>query len=131
MVAHERRRVSVACGVEGDFRGKPGRRQVTVLAREAWEAACADVGRELGWTTRRANLLVEGVELTGTAGQQLRIGALVLVVTEECDPCRNMDRAFPGLRKALGPDWRGGVCCRVEHEALVTVGDEVVVEAAK
>ena len=56
MVAHERRRVSVACGVEGDFRGKPGRRQVTVLAREAWEAACADVGRELGWTTRHSPL---------------------------------------------------------------------------
>ena len=73
MVAHERRRVSAARGVEGDFRGKPGRRQVTVLAREAWEAACADVGHELGWTTRRANLLVEGVELTGTAGQQLRM----------------------------------------------------------
>ena len=55
------------------------RRAVTVLAREDWEAALADVGDEpLDWTARRANLLVEGVRLPRALGATLRIGPACL-----------------------------------------------------
>ena len=125
MQIHERCDVSEAAGLAGDARGRPGRRQVTVLARENWDAACGRLGHDPGWTTRRANLLVEGVPLEGAVGAQLQIGDLLLEITEECDPCRVMDRAAPGLREALAPDWAGGVCCRVLRGATIALGDAV------
>lgn len=112
-------------GCAGDSRGKPGDRQVTVMAREDWEAACGELARELPWTTRRANLLVEGLPLRETTGLQLTIGNVVLEITGETDPCGRMDELAPGLCGALQPNWRGGVCCRVLQAGVVSVGDQV------
>jgi len=116
-------------GVAGDYRGKLRRRQVSVLAREDWEKACADAGADLSWTMRRANLLVEGLALKEKEGAQLRIGNALLEVVMETDPCAQMDKAYNGLRKALEPNWRGGVCCRVLKGGTIAVGDEVEPES--
>lgn len=118
--------VTLEAGVAGDFRGKPGPRQVTVLCEEAWAAACAELGETLPWTLRRANLLVRGVDLEGSAGARLAVGDVVLEVSEECDPCRVMDLQREGLRRALEPAWRGGVACRVVVPGRVAVGAPVV-----
>lgn len=115
--------VSVEAGVDGDVRGSLRDRQVTVLARESWEAACTDLGRELPWTVRRANILVEGLHLAGETGKTIRIGELELVVTGETDPCSRMEEQAAGLREALLPDWRGGVTCRVARGGAIRVGD--------
>ncbi len=120
--------ISVERGVEGDFRGKPGLRQVTVLTEEGWAAACDAVGEPLDWTLRRSNLLVRGIELRDRVGQRLRVGDALLEITEETDPCRVMDKQHDGLRAALEPDWRGGVCCRVIESGDVTVGCGVRLE---
>jgi MOSC domain-containing protein YiiM len=126
-------RVGVDCGLEGDHRGvpRPGklpRRQVTVLAREAWEAACADLGRDVLWTARRANLLIEGLALPRRAGDVIAIGEVRLQVHVEIDPCQRMDEAALGLRAALQPDWRGGIGCQVLQGGGVAVGDAVRIE---
>ncbi len=123
--------VSEAHGVEGDFRGKPGPRQVTVLDEEAWAAACAALGEDLPWTLRRSNLLVRGIDLKESLGARLRVGGALLEVTEETEPCMVMDKQHAGLRSALGPDWRGGVSCRVIEGAAVAVGDDVVIERTR
>lgn len=112
-------------GVANDLRGKPGSRQVTVLAREAWQRACAELGSELDWTLRRANLLVEGVDLQETSGARLRIGDALLEICCGTDPCALMDKFHGGLRAALEPEWRGGASCRVLEGASVRVGDTV------
>ena len=39
--------------------------------------------------------------------------------------CRVMDALHPGLSKALAPDWRGGVSCRVIAPAEIRVGAAV------
>ena len=117
--------VSVEAGVAGDARGRLKGRQVTVLAKEGWDAACADLGTELPWTTRRANILVEGLQLAGERGSTIRIGDLALFVTDETDPCQRMDEQAAGLRQALAPDWRGGVTCRVAQSGSIQVGDSV------
>jgi len=122
--------VSEAHGVAGDFRGKPGPRQVTVLGEEGWAAACTALAEDLPWTLRRSNLLVRGVDLTESVGSRLRVGGALLEVTEETEPCMVMDKQHPGLRSALGPEWRGGVSCRVIEGAAVAVGDDVVIERA-
>jgi|TARA_R100000005_G_scaffold92892_1_gene67198 MOSC domain-containing protein YiiM len=115
--------VTCRAGVEGDARGRPGKRQVTVLSLESWNRACTELGVTLCWTQRRANLLVSGVEFgPDSVGQQLQLGSLTLEVTRETDPCRRMDAAYPGLQAALAPDWRGGVCCRVLSDGELTVG---------
>jgi MOSC domain-containing protein YiiM len=117
--------ISVANGIEGDARGMKPRRQVTVLFREGWEAACREIDSQLPWTTRRANLYVEGVRFPREAGWRLRIGDVVLEVTQETSPCELMERAHAGLRNAMTPDWRGGVCCSVVHGGEIQLGSAV------
>lgn len=117
--------VTQEAGVEDDFRGKPGKRQVSVMSVEDWQRSCAELGEALDWTTRRANLLVAGLNLAETAGKKLRIGELELLITRETDPCERMDEARDGLQEILRPGWRGGVCCRVEKAGTICVGDKV------
>jgi MOSC domain-containing protein YiiM len=121
----ERTTVTVETGVEGDSRGMPGDRQVTVLTRESWQAACDALGKSPPWTTRRANILIEGLRVEGKLGRIIRIGELELEITGETDPCQRMEEQVPGLRQALTPDWRGGVTCRVRRPGAVGVGDAV------
>lgn len=123
--------VDDATGVARDFRGRPGNRQVTIISSEAWQAACREVGVELPWTTRRANLLVEGLQLPQQPGRIVRIGDLRLEITMETDPCSRMDEQQDGLKAALAPDWRGGVCCRVLSGGTIRIGDAVSIDAAE
>lgn len=129
--------ITVDRGLEGDHKGpKFPRRRITVLAREAWEDALAELSRREGtevrlpWTTRRANLLVEGVRLPRARDGIIRIGPVLLEITSETNPCGRMEEAFPGLLKALHPEWRGGVTCKVLVGGIVTLGDEVEVVVA-
>lgn len=126
MLPLEGAEISRSAGVTGDARGRPGPRQVTVLSASAWLEACAIAGTDLPWLARRANLLVDGLDLRHAAGGLLRLGAdIELLVTGELDPCRRMDAAAPGLRLALAADWRGGVTCRVQRGGWLAVGDVV------
>jgi MOSC domain-containing protein YiiM len=58
-------------------------------------------------------------------GKQIKIGALILLVTGETDPCSKMDAQVMGLMQALTPDWRGGICCKVIADGRITIGDKV------
>lgn len=131
MLPLERVAVSLSAGVAGDTRGRPGPRQVTVLSAGAWLDACAIAGTDLPWLARRANVLVDGLDLRHTQGAVLRLGDDVeLLVTGELDPCQRMDAAAPGLRLALANDWRGGVTCRVQRGGLLAVGATARLEKA-
>ena len=126
--------VTVEAGLAGDFRGavKPGgkgKRQVSLIEAEDWAAAMAELGHDLPWWERRANLLVEGLDLPHTPGARVRIGGdVVIEITTECDPCSRMEEIVPGLKAALTPDWRGGALGRVLSGGRIAVGDAVVVE---
>lgn len=124
----ERAEISTETGVARDSRGKPGKRQVTVVSAAAWRAACRDLGQEVPWTARRANLLVDGIELPETTGGILRIGPVKLLINDEVDPCSRMDEQYAGLTRALQPDWRGGVACTVLEGGCVALGDSVTLE---
>ena len=126
--------VTVAMGVPGDFRGmlKPNsrnRRQVTVMAAEAWRAALAELGVDIPWEQRRVNLMVEGLALEKKTGSRLIFASgLELEITGECDPCRRMEDIAPGLEGALRPYWRGGVTTRVIEGGPIQLGDHVRIE---
>ena len=117
--------VSIQNGVADDFRGKPGKRQVTVLDVGSWNEACNMLGTQLDWTTRRSNLLVDGLDLNKSAGKFIVVGNVVLEITQETDPCSRMDEAHDGLFDALKTNWRGGVCCQVVRNGEIKVGDVV------
>lgn len=122
--------ISAETGVARDFRGKPGKRTVTVISARAWREVCSELGRDIPWTTRRANLLVDEIDLPRSTGQVIEIGAVRLEVMMEVDPCSRMDEQVEGLRQALTPDWRGGVGCSVLEGGSVAIGDPVSIVGA-
>lgn len=134
MVVADQGRVSPETGLAGDFKGaKHKTRQITVLALEDWEAALATLpedAQHLPWTVRRANFLISGLRLPRVKGAILAVGEVRLEVTGQTYPCRRMNEAYDGLLKALAPDWRGGVTCRVLTGGLVRTGDDVKIESA-
>lgn len=115
--------VSLDRGIDGDWRGRPGNRQVTLMTLASWQAACAEVGADLPWVVRRANLLVDDLDLRNSTGRKIRVGEACLEVVEETKPCHRMDEQHAGLTEALRPEWRGGVCCRVIKAGNISIGD--------
>ena len=131
MITTEAASVTQKTGVEKDIFGRPGKRQVTVMSIQQWQLACNEVDKNLPWFTRRANLLVDGISFSAQdQGKQIVIGELILEITGETDPCKKMEMAYPGLEKALLPDWRGGVTCRVLNDASIAINDLVYLKAS-
>ncbi len=123
--------VSDQTGVAQDSRGKPGERTVTVISASAWREVCAELGQDIPWTTRRANLLVDDIDLPRSAGPVTKVGKVRLKVMAEVAPCFRMDEQVTGLTTALKPDRRGGVGCTVLQGGSIAIGDLVtVIEAA-
>jgi MOSC domain-containing protein YiiM len=103
-----------------------GRRQVTIIEREVWEAMMRELGDvPAPPTTRRANLMVTGVALARMRGRTLRVGGCHLRVLGETKPCERMEEAVPGLRAVMYPDWRGGAFAEVLEDGTISVGDPV------
>ena len=125
MLALDSAQVTKAQGVENDFRGKPGKRQVTVLSNEAWLQVCSELNKDIDWLTRRANLLVDGIDLNESIGNVIKIGDVSLLITGETDPCSRMREVMPGLFESLLKNWRGGVCCKVISEGKISITDKV------
>ena len=102
-----------------------GRRQVTLIERGAWSKAETELGVEVDPAARRANLMIDGVDLAESRGQILQIGAIRIGIMGETRPCPTMDRAQAGLMAALDPDWRAGAFGVVLAGGQISTGDEV------
>jgi MOSC domain-containing protein YiiM len=111
-----------------DNANQGGKRQVTLLDGDAWEAMCDDLGTAVDPTVRRANLMLNGVPLAGIRDRVLRIGDCRLRVLSETRPCRQMEEAQPGLVAAMARDWRGGSFAEVITGGEIAVGDPVAWE---
>lgn len=125
MLELEAATLSTTEGLVGDHRGKPGKRQITVMSLEDWQTACEELGVTMEWTGRRANLLVDSLPLYQSQGRHMRIGEVILEITGETDPCSRMEEVQQGLFQALQPQWRGGVTCRVIQGGSIACGDDV------
>ncbi|HUP47341.1 MAG TPA: MOSC domain-containing protein [Thermoanaerobaculia bacterium] len=101
-----------------------GWRQVTVIDESAWRDAETELGLAVDPSARRANVLVRGIDLRESRGKILRLGDAVIRLAGETRPCQQMDDAQPGLRRALGPDWRGGAFGQIVEGGTIRVGDK-------
>jgi MOSC domain-containing protein YiiM len=108
-----------------DNANRGGRRQVTIISRERWDEITAGLGAKLDPATRRANLLVSGVELQHSRGRILRIGSARLLINGETRPCERMEEAHPGLQAAMRERWGGGVFAEVVDGGEIRPGDAV------
>ena len=100
-----------------------GKRQVTLLDQARWQDTIKDLGADLPPITRRADLLVAGLDLANSKGRKIRLGPTLLLVHGETVPCETMEEACPGLKAAMVPDWRGGIYCEILEGGEVRVGD--------
>jgi MOSC domain-containing protein YiiM len=131
MEAMESAELVTGCGITGN-RNQGGKRQVTLIEREVWEAMMKQLGASLPVSTRRANLVVSGLReggapgLTRTTGRVLAIhsaaGTCRLRILGETIPCSRMDEALPGLADEMIPDWRGGAFAEVLTGGAIAAG---------
>lgn len=106
-----------------------GTRQVTVLDGARWDAHMRALDASLDPSTRRANVLVRGVDLANSRGRVLRIGNVRVQIAGETKPCHQMDAALAGLQAAMRPDWGGGAFGIVLDDGDISVGDVVTWDA--
>jgi MOSC domain-containing protein YiiM len=121
MDAVDRATLVAGKGIAGNA-DQRGRRQVTLIDMDMWDAVTGRLGAAVDPASRRANVLVSGVSLAGTRGRILRLGGCRLRINGETRPCEQMDDAAPGLRGALSPAWGGGAYAEVLDDGVVEIG---------
>ena len=107
-----------------------GRRQVTLIEAERWEAHMATLGAALDPSSRRANLLVRGCDLANSRGRILRVGRVRFEIAGETKPCHQMDEVLDGLQAVMRPNWGGGAFAIVLDDGIISVGDAVAWDGA-
>jgi MOSC domain-containing protein YiiM len=112
-------------GLAGET-GRSRKRSVTLLSLDRWRDVRRELAGDVPWHFRRANLLVEGVDLAAAVGHVLAIGPARVRVHGETKPCALMDQMHSGLRAALVPAFRGGVYGEIIVGGFIRVGDPVV-----
>ena len=109
-------------GVKGSA-DRRGKRQVTLIEREAWSAMMAELSADVPPAARRANVMLSGVRLADTRGRVLRLGSTRIRIAGETLPCERMEEACTGLRAVMRPDWRGGAFGEVITGGSISVND--------
>jgi len=99
------------------------RRQITIIDEAAWREAAVETGAAVDPSKRRANVMLRGIPLAESRGKTLRLGNCVVRILGETRPCERMEEAQPGLRKALGTNWRAGVFGEIVEGGPIRVGD--------
>lgn len=102
-----------------------GHRQVTIMDGRVWAELMRRFGSELSPAVRRANLLVDGINLEETAGRIIRIGSCRIKIHGETKPCERLNEALPGLKEAMRENWYGGAFGEVLDDGRISIGDEV------
>lgn len=102
-----------------------GKRQVTIVDLERWHELMDLLGADLETSARRANLVVDSIDLFDSRGKTLRVGGTRLHILGETRPCERMDEALPGLQAAMRDRWGGGAFAEIIEGGDIAVGDEV------
>ena len=103
-----------------------GRRQITIIEKERWDAMMAELGdADVDPAARRANVMVSGCDLSDSRHHILHLGDVRVQIVGETRPCERMDEAHQGLRRAMASPWNGGAYGIILDDGIVRVGDPV------
>jgi MOSC domain-containing protein YiiM len=98
--------------------------EVTLIAREAIEAANDEFNYTIEHLDTRRNLLTDGVPLNDLVGKSFRVGEIVLKGLELCEPCGYLEkRTFTGIKAAL--KHRGGLRCCILQGGQIAIGNSI------
>jgi MOSC domain-containing protein YiiM len=139
MEGHDQVRAVAGVGLEGDRYasgdGKytrstdDGRRAVTLIEREAVDAARREYDLDLEENEARRNIVTEGVPLNHLVGRTFRVGDVVLRGFKLAEPCTYLEGLTrDGIRRALVH--RAGLRAEILEGGTVRVGDVVEGEQA-
>lgn len=123
-------------GLVGDRYFKGGRgafnrkwylgRNVTLIEREAIEAAAKEYDVELDIGDPRRNIVTSGVALNHLVDKEFSVGAVRMKGFKLCEPCSYMEGLTkPGAKKAL--IHRGGLRAEIIADGTIQVGDEITI----
>ena len=111
---------------EGSFSRWPGAlREVSLIEREALEAAEREFGVALARGEHRRNLVVEGVDLGALLKRRFRIGGAVFEGLRVCAPCKYLVRVTGQERIFEALVRRGGLRAGIVAGGEIAVGDAV------
>lgn len=118
-------------GLEGDryFHGEGSIDRagddVTLIEAELLEGVESEFERELGPGVHRRNLTTSGIELDPLVDERFRIGDIICVGTEPCEPCSYLESHLErrGVDDVSIP--RGGIRARIVESGRIHVGDRI------
>lgn len=106
-----------------------GKRQVTLIEKERWDAMMRDLGdADVDPSARRANVMVSGCDLADSIHHVVRLGDVRIEIRGETRPCERMDQAYQGLRRVMAEPWNGGAYGVVLDDGVIRVGDGASIE---
>jgi MOSC domain-containing protein YiiM len=126
----EQAEVQAAMGIVGDRNfGKgvhPGQ-NLTLVDAEEIEAFCALHGRQIDLSITRRNLVTRGVQLNALVGKEFKVGEVLLLGVELCEPCAILGRSLASNELAspqVVKYWlgRGGLRADVIVDGVLKVG---------
>jgi hypothetical protein len=101
----------------------PGR-EVTLIEREALDAARADYEQDISHLESRRNLLTEGVPLNHLVGKMFRVGEVLLRGVRLCEPCGYLDK-ITGKEGKKSLLHRGGLRAQILQGGTLHAGDMI------
>jgi MOSC domain-containing protein YiiM len=110
----------------GSFPQKPGdvEQDITLIEREALEAALRDHDVSITHSMTRRNLLTTGVPLNHLVGVTFAVGDVLIRGLELCEPCRHLQKLT--CKEILKPlIHRGGLRAEIVRGGVLKVGDVV------
>ena len=110
---------------QGVVGNKVQKRHVTLIAQERWAEVMQEMNSDLDPSTRRANVMVSGIDLIESTGKTVRIAGVELMIRGETRPCHQMEAALPGREQAMNARWGGGAWAEVVTGGTIHTGDHV------
>lgn len=131
--AHERIAVRAGAGIVGDrnfgLSRHPGQ-NLTLVEAEEIEAFCAAQGRPVDLSLTRRNLVTRGVRLNELVGARFKVGDVVMLGIELCEPCTTLGGILASETLSVAAAiklWvrRGGLRVDVLGDGEIAIGDRV------
>jgi MOSC domain-containing protein YiiM len=106
-------------------KGEPGRRQVSLIAREEIARHAAVLGLPaIAPGAVRSNIETTGLNLVSFLRREMEVGQAVLLFYEARMPCWKMERIAPGLQ-AIMSQGRQGVLAQVIRSGWIRTGEAI------